>query len=92
MILGILRTHIIEDRSQEVPEGGFFEVEVSADEIMVKASHDPTGYIKSMISSHLAAAVDQTTVPVDLWTFESSPRLIRRYNFPAYLDFGGYTR
>lgn len=87
MILGTLRTHIIEDR--DIGEGGFFELEVNVDETLMKRSGDVRAFGYKTIAGHLSSAVIDTTVPRDLWTFEFSERAVRRYQFPEFLDFRG---
>lgn len=84
MILGTLRSHIIEKQSVETPtEGGFFELEVSIDEAVLQKSGDVKSYAYKTIGAHLATAVTDTEVPVEYWTFEFSERADRRYGFPS---------
>lgn len=87
MILGTLRTRIIEDHSIE--EGGFFELEVTIDEGLMQRSGDVKSFAYKTIANFLASAVLDTHVPRDLWTFEFEERPRRRYGFPEFLDFGG---
>lgn len=86
MILGTLRTRIIEDHT--IKEGGFFELEVHCDETMIQQSHSPKEFIFRHIATHLASSVMDTTVPKEYWTFETTERAVRRYGIPAFVNFG----
>lgn len=83
MILGTLRSRIIEKHKPDIPaEGGFFEVEVSLDESFLQKSGDVKAYAYKTIGMHLATAIKSTEIPVEYWTFEFSERAARRYGFP----------
>lgn len=86
MILGTLRTRIIEDH--DVSEGGFFELEVTIDETMMKRSGDAKSFAYTTIASWLSYVIIDTGVPREYWTFEFSERAQRRYQFPEFLNFG----
>jgi len=88
MILGTLRTRVIEDRSLPITEGGFFSLDVTIDEAIMQRSGDIKAYAYRTIGAFLASAVADTSVPQDMWTFEFSERAQRRYQFPEFLDFG----
>jgi hypothetical protein len=88
MILGTLRTRVLEDHSLEVPEGGFFELEVDIDEGLMQRSGDPKSFAYTHISAFLSSAVLDTQVPIEAWTFEFETRPARRYGFPTALNFG----
>ena len=88
MILGTLRTHIIEDHSHSVPEGGFFTLDVNIDEAIMQRSGDVKAYGYTTIAAWLSSAIKDTEVPKEKWTFEFSERARRRYDFPEFLDFG----
>ena len=88
MLLAILRTHIVEHRDGPLEgEGGYYEIEVHVNETELELSGDVKGYCNLMISSTLAYAVRETTVPPNLWTvtYEDHPR--KKFNLPEYLDF-----
>jgi hypothetical protein len=87
MILGTLRTHILEDH--DTGEGGFFSLEVTIDEGLMQRSGDVKAFAFRQVAVFLSSAVLDTGVSRDRWTFEFEDRPRRRYSFPEFLDFGG---
>lgn len=84
MILGTLRSRIIEHQSAVTPpEGGYFEIEVQLDEALMQHSGDVKGHAYKTIGAFLATAIQSTQVPVEYWTFEFAERPARRYGFPT---------
>lgn len=84
MILGTLRSRIIEKQSPDtLAEGGFFSLEVSIDEALMQRSGDVKAFAFRTIAAHLSQAVRDTEVPVSYWTFEFEERPVRRYGFPS---------
>jgi len=86
MKLGVLRTKIIEDHA--ISEGGFFELEVTVDEGAARQSGDLHSFFNKRIGTVLAAAIMDTGVPIEYWTFAYEDRPARRYQLPHFLDFG----
>lgn len=90
MLVGELKTRILEDHSGPVPEGGFFTLAVEVEEKLVQASGAPRDFLHSHIAYHLALSVRVTGVPKELWIFAAAPEAAKRYNLPPILNFGAF--
>lgn len=86
MILGTLRTRILEDH--DIKQGGYFDLPVTIDEATMQRTGDPKSYAHTIIAAHLSSAIRDTGVPQEYWTFEFEARPRRKYNFPELLNFG----
>lgn len=84
MILGTLRTRILEKQSPDtLAEGGFFSLEVKVDEGVMQRSGDVKAFAYRAIAAYLATAVRETEVPMEYWTFEFEPKPALTYDFPT---------
>jgi hypothetical protein len=67
MILGTLRTHILEDH--DTKEGGFFSLEVTIDEGLMQRSGDVKAFAYRQVAAYLSSAILDTRSsarPLDL--------------------------
>ena len=86
MIIGTLQSRILEDHA--INETGNFSLDVNVDEAVMQRSGDVFSYATATISAYLASSIIETQVPVEYWSFITSERMIRRYNFPGAINFG----
>lgn len=63
---------------------GTWGVEVHLTEEEIKASGDPSGFVKHQISKHLAGCVASTDIPLreGLWTITVSKQAQKLFNLP----------
>lgn len=84
MIVATLFTNMLEYREPGIkPEGGFYELDVHADEVKIAQSHSPRDFVFKTIGLHLGSAIQDTGVPREHWYARFPEEIQRAFNLPS---------
>ena len=85
--LAWLKTFPIDQLMEKGFEGGYYELSVDINLVQLSASGDPRQFFFHTIAVMLRSAVEDTTIPKEMWFVEFTPKAQRMFELPQAMPF-----